>query len=55
MIGNFEYITNDMIQKDLVNMDPTKLIEIIRKYRDSLDALLKIISIPSHNTLFEPL
>jgi hypothetical protein len=38
---------------DINEMDPTQLLEIIRKYRKIVSFLL--LSTPSHSTLSEPL
>ena len=50
---NYIHVIDELLKIDINEMDPTQLLEIIRKYREILKFLL--LSTPSHNTLFEPL
>jgi hypothetical protein len=50
---NYIHVIDELSKIDINEMDPTQLLEIIRKYREIIAFLL--LNIPSRNTLSEPL
>jgi hypothetical protein len=50
---NYIHVIDELLKIDINEMDPTQLLEIIRKYREIVKFLL--LSIPSRSRPFEPL
>ena len=50
---NYIHVIDELSKIDINEMDPTQLLEIIRKYREIVKFL--ILSTPSHSTPSEPL
>lgn len=50
---NYIHVIDELLKTDINEMDPTQLLEIIRKYREVVQFLL--LSTPSRSTPSEPL